>query len=332
MPLNPDLHKVMVIGSGPIVIGQAAEFDYAGSQACRALKDAGLEVVLVNPNPATIMTDQSSADHIYIEPLTLETLRRIILKEKPDSLLSTLGGQTGLTLSMQLAKEGFLEQHGVKLLGAKCETIDKAEDRQQFKDTMLAIRQPVIPSEVVETVEDALAFAQTIGYPVIVRPAYTLGGSGGGICQDEKELRKSPRTVCVCRRLRRFWSRSAFPAGRKSNSRSCATSSGNVIAVCSMENIDPVGVHTGDSIVVAPALTLADKEYQMLRRAALDIITALEVEGGCNCQFALNPDSVRLCRHRGQPARQPFLRPCLQGDGLPDCQVRRADRHRLYAG
>ena len=188
MPLNPDLHKVMIIGSGPIVIGQAAEFDYAGSQACRALKDAGLEVVLVNPNPATIMTDHSSADHIYIEPLTLETLRRIILKEKPDSLLSTLGGQSGLTLSMQLAKEGFLEQHGVKLLGAKCETIEKAEDRQQFKDTMLSIHQPVIPSEVVETVEDALAFAQTIGYPVIVRPAYTLGGSGGGICQDEKEL------------------------------------------------------------------------------------------------------------------------------------------------
>ena len=188
MPLNPVLHKVMIIGSGPIVIGQAAEFDYAGSQACRALKDAGLEVVLVNPNPATIMTDHSSADHIYIEPLTLETLRRIILKEKPDSLLSTLGGQSGLTLSMQLAKEGFLEQHGVKLLGAKCETIEKAEDRQQFKDTMLAIHQPVIPSEVVETVEDALAFAQTIGYPVIVRPAYTLGGSGGGICQDEKEL------------------------------------------------------------------------------------------------------------------------------------------------
>ena len=171
MPLNPDLHKVMIIGSGPIVIGQAAEFDYAGSQACRALKDAGLEVVLVNPNPATIMTDHSSADHIYIEPLTLETLRRIILKEKPDSLLSTLGGQSGLTLSMQLAKEGFLEQHGVKLLGAKCETIEKAEDRQQFKDTMLSIHQPVIPSEVVETVEDALAFAKTIGYPVIVRPA-----------------------------------------------------------------------------------------------------------------------------------------------------------------
>ena len=291
MPLNPDLHKVMIIGSGPIVIGQAAEFDYAGSQACRALKDAGLEVVLVNPNPATIMTDHSSADHIYIEPLTLETLRRIILKEKPDSLLSTLGGQSGLTLSMQLAKEGFLEQHGVKLLGAKCETIEKAEDRQQFKDTMLSIHQPVIPSEVVETVEDALAFAQTIGYPVIVRPAYTLGGSGGGICQDEKELaeiaenglRLSPITQILVEKCISGWKEIEFEVMRDKL--------GNVIAVCSMENIDPVGVHTGDSIVVAPALTLADKEYQMLRRAALDIITALEVEGGCNCQFALNPDT-----------------------------------------
>ena len=316
MPLNPDLHKVMIIGSGPIVIGQAAEFDYAGSQACRALKDAGLEVVLVNPNPATIMTDHSSADHIYIEPLTLETLRRIILKEKPDSLLSTLGGQSGLTLSMQLAKEGFLEQHGVKLLGAKCETIEKAEDRQQFKDTMLSIHQPVIPSEVVETVEDALAFAKTIGYPVIVRPAYTLGGSGGGICQDEKELaeiaenglRLSPITQILVEKCISGWKEIEFEVMRDKL--------GNVIAVCSMENIDPVGVHTGDSIVVAPALTLADKEYQMLRRAALDIITALEVEGGCNCQFALNPDTLRLCRHRGQPARQPFLRPCVEGDGL----------------
>ena len=220
MPLNPDLHKVMIIGSGPIVIGQAAEFDYAGSQACRALKDAGLEVVLVNPNPATIMTDHSSADHIYIEPLTLETLRRIILKEKPDSLLSTLGGQSGLTLSMQLAKEGFLEQHGVKLLGAKCETIEKAEDRQQFKDTMLSIHQPVIPSEVVETVEDALAFAKTIGYPVIVRAVRAAASA-----KTKRNWRKSLRMVCACRRLRRFWSRSAFPAGRKSNSRSCATSS-----------------------------------------------------------------------------------------------------------
>lgn len=291
MPLNPELHRVMIIGSGPIVIGQAAEFDYAGSQACRALKDAGLEVVLVNPNPATIMTDHASADKIYIEPLTLETLRRIILKEKPDSLLSTLGGQSGLTLSMQLAKEGFLDQHGVKLLGAKCETIEKAEDRLKFKETMQSIHQPVIPSEVVETVPDAVTFAEKIGYPVIVRPAYTLGGSGGGICQNRAELeeiaenglRLSPITQILVEKCISGWKEIEFEVMRDSL--------GNVVAVCSMENIDPVGVHTGDSIVVAPALTLADKEYQMLRRAALDIITALEVEGGCNCQFALNPDS-----------------------------------------
>ena len=291
MPLNPQLHRVLIIGSGPIVIGQAAEFDYAGSQACRALKQAGLEVILVNPNPATIMTDRASADKIYIEPLTLETIRRIIMKEKPDSLLSTLGGQNGLTLSMQLAKEGFLDAHGVKLLGATCETIEKAEDRLKFKETMESIGQPCIPSEVVENVLDALAFAEKIGYPVIVRPAYTLGGSGGGICQNREELeeiaenglRLSPITQILVERCISGWKEIEFEVMRDSL--------GNVVAVCSMENIDPVGVHTGDSIVVAPALTLADREYQMLRRAALDIITALKVEGGCNCQFALNPDS-----------------------------------------
>ena len=291
MPLNPALKKVMIIGSGPIVIGQAAEFDYAGSQACKALKAAGLEVVLVNPNPATIMTDHSSADKIYIEPLTLDTLRRIILKEKPDSLLSTLGGQNGLTLSMQLAKEGFLEQHGVKLLGAKCETIEKAEDRLLFKETMESIHQPCVPSEVVENVPDALEFAEKIGYPVIVRPAYTLGGSGGGICQNvaelkeiaENGLRLSPITQILVEKCISGWKEIEFEVVRDSK--------GNCVAVCSMENIDPVGVHTGDSIVVAPALTLANKEYQMLRRAALDIVNALEVEGGCNCQFALNPNS-----------------------------------------
>ena len=241
------------------------------------------------------MTDHSSADHIYIEPLTLETLRRIILKEKPDSLLSTLGGQSGLTLSMQLAKEGFLEQHGVKLLGAKCETIEKAEDRQQFKDTMLAIHQPVIPSEVVETVEDALAFAKTIGYPVIVRPAYTLGGSGGGICQDEKELaeiaenglRLSPITQILVEKCISGWKEIEYEVMRDAN--------GNCITVCNMENIDPVGVHTGDSIVVAPSQTLGDKEYQMLRTSALNIINELQITGGCNVQYALNPDSFEYC-------------------------------------
>ena len=291
MPLNPLLKKVMIIGSGPIVIGQAAEFDYAGSQACKALKAAGLEVVLVNPNPATIMTDHTSADQIYIEPLTLETLRRIIIKEKPDSLLSTLGGQSGLTLSMQLAKEGFLDQHGVKLLGAKCETIEKAEDRLLFKQTMESIGQPCIPSDVVETLEDALALADKIGYPVIVRPAFTMGGEGGGICQTREELeviaeaglRLSPITQILVEKCISGWKEIEFEVMRDAK--------GNVIAVCSMENIDPVGVHTGDSIVVAPAMTLSSAEYQMLRRAALDMVSALEVEGGCNCQFALNPDS-----------------------------------------
>ncbi len=291
MPLNPSLKKVMIIGSGPIVIGQAAEFDYAGSQACKALKAAGLEVVLVNPNPATIMTDHSSADQIYIEPLTLETLRRIIIKEKPDSLLSTLGGQSGLTLSMQLAKEGFLDQHGVKLLGAKCETIEKAEDRLLFKQTMESISQPCIPSDVVETLPDALELAEKIGYPVIVRPAFTMGGEGGGICKNREELeviaeaglRLSPINQILVEKCISGWKEIEFEVMRDAK--------GNVIAVCSMENIDPVGVHTGDSIVVAPALTLSNTEYQMLRRAALDMVSALEVEGGCNCQFALNPDS-----------------------------------------
>ena len=291
MPLNQKLKKVLVIGSGPIVIGQAAEFDYAGTQACRALKEEGLEVVLVNSNPATIMTDKAMADEIYLEPLTTDMIKRIIEKEKPDSLLSTLGGQTGLTLSMQLAKEGFLESHGVTLLGAKPETIDKAEDRQMFKDTMISIGQPVIPSTVVENVEDAMAFAQEIGYPVIVRPAFTLGGSGGGIAATPEELheialgglRQSPITQILVERCISGWKEIEFEVIRDSRS--------NTITGCSMENLDPVGVHTGDSIVIAPAVTLSDKEYQMLRTAACSIVNALGVEGGCNCQFALNPDS-----------------------------------------
>ena len=291
MPLRTDIKKVLVIGSGPIVIGQAAEFDYAGTQACRALKEEGLEVVLVNSNPATIMTDKAMADKIYIEPLNLDIVKRIIEIEKPDSILSTLGGQTGLTLSMQLAKEGFLESHGVKLLGANPETIDKAEDRQIFKDTMLSIGEPCIPSKVVETVEDALCYAEEIFYPVIVRPAFTLGGSGGGIAHNPEELheiaenglRLSPITQVLIEKNISGWKEIEFEVIRDSHA--------NIITVCSMENFDPVGVHTGDSIVVAPAVTLSDKEYQMLRSAALNIVQALEVEGGCNCQFALHPDS-----------------------------------------
>ena len=291
MPLKKDIKRVMVIGSGPIVIGQAAEFDYAGTQACRALKEEGLEVILVNSNPATIMTDNAMADKIYIEPLTLDVVKRIIIKEKPDSLLSTLGGQTGLTLSMQLAKEGFLEKHGVQLLGAKPETIDKAEDRQLFKDTMVSINQPVIPSLVVNDVESAVKFTNEIGYPVIIRPAFTLGGTGGGIVNNEEELREitsnglelSPITQVLVEKCISGWKEIEFEVMRDSM--------GNVITICSMENFDPVGVHTGDSIVIAPAVTLSDKEYQMLRSAALDIISALKVEGGCNCQFALDPET-----------------------------------------
>jgi carbamoyl-phosphate synthase large subunit len=291
MPLNRKIRKVLVIGSGPIVIGQAAEFDYAGTQACRALKEEGLEVVLVNSNPATIMTDKAMADRIYIEPLTLETVKRIILKERPDSILSTLGGQTGLTLSRQLAREGFLEKHGVRLLGANPETIDKAEDRQMFKETMISIGEPVIPSLVVNEVSSALDFAREISYPVIVRPAFTLGGTGGGIANNEEELRKitagglrlSPINQVLIEKCVSGWKEIEFEVMRDR--------AGNVITVCSMENFDPVGVHTGDSIVIAPAVTLADKEYQMLRSAALNIISALGVEGGCNCQFALNPNS-----------------------------------------
>ena len=292
MPLRSDIKKVLMIGSGPIVIGQAAEFDYAGSQACRVLKQEGLEVVLVNSNPATIMTDKNMADKIYIEPLTLDCIKRIIEIEKPDSILSTLGGQTGLTLSMQLAEEGFLESHNVKLLGADPLTIHKAEDRQAFKDTMEEIGEPCIPSKVVETLDDAMDFANNeIGYPVIVRPAFTLGGTGGGIANDADELheiainglRMSPIHQILVERCISGWKEIEFEVIRDAK--------GNVITVCSMENFDPVGVHTGDSIVIAPAVTLADREYQMLRTAALNIIQALKVEGGCNCQFALNPNS-----------------------------------------
>ncbi|MGD9559464.1 MAG: carbamoyl-phosphate synthase large subunit [Oscillospiraceae bacterium] len=291
MPLDKSIRRALVIGSGPIVIGQAAEFDYAGTQACQALKAEGIEVILVNSNPATIMTDQQMADHIYIEPLTLPMLKRVILKEKPDSLLASLGGQTGLTLAMQLAREGFLEKHNVRLLGAMPDTIDKAEDRQMFKDAMAEIDMPVIPSHVTENVPEALAFAAEIGYPVIVRPAFTLGGTGGGMAEDEAALREiatrgiamSPIGQILVEQCVAGWKEIEFEVMRDS--------AGNCITICSMENVDPVGVHTGDSIVVAPALTLADKEYQMLRSAALKIINHLGIQGGCNCQFALKTDS-----------------------------------------
>ncbi len=291
MPKNKDIKKVLVIGSGPIVIGQAAEFDYAGTQACRSLKEEGIEVVLVNSNPATIMTDKDIADEVYIEPLTAKVLEQIILKEKPDSVLPTLGGQAGLNLGMELAESGFLEKHGVKLIGTTAETIFKAEDRQAFKDTMEKIGEPCAPSLVVHDVQSGIEFTNTIGYPVVLRPAYTLGGSGGGIAHNETELvdiltnglRLSRVGEVLVERCIAGWKEIEYEVMRDAN--------GNCITVCNMENIDPVGVHTGDSIVVAPSQTLGDKEYQMLRTSALNIISELNITGGCNVQYALNPDS-----------------------------------------
>ncbi len=293
MPIDKTIKKVLVIGSGPIVIGQAAEFDYAGAQACRVLREAGLEVVLVNSNPATIMTDSMLADEIYLEPLTKKTVERIVVKEKPDSLLATLGGQTGLTLAMQLSKDGFLRSHGVRLLGTDEHAIETAEDRELFKEAMLRIGQPCIPSGIALTLEEAKKHALEIGFPVIIRPAFTLGGSGGGVANDMDSfcviaangLAQSPITQILVEKYIYGWKEIEFEVMRDK--------SGSSVAVCSMENFDPVGVHTGDSIVAAPALTLADKELQMLRKAALDIIGALGIEGGCNVQFALDPDSFR---------------------------------------
>ena len=295
MPKRSDIKKVLVIGSGPIVIGQAAEFDYAGTQACRSLKEEGVEVCLVNSNPATIMTDKQIADQVYIEPLTVDVLKQIILKEKPDSVLPTLGGQAGLNLGMELAESGFLEENGVKLIGTTAETIFRAEDRQAFKDTMEKIGEPCAASLVVNTVEDGIKFTNTIGYPVVLRPAFTLGGSGGGIAHNEEELveilsnglRLSRVGEVLVERCITGWKEIEYEVMRDAN--------GNCITVCNMENIDPVGVHTGDSIVVAPSQTLGDKEYQMLRTSALNIISELNITGGCNVQYALNPDSFEYC-------------------------------------
>ncbi|HEX2945767.1 MAG TPA: carbamoyl-phosphate synthase large subunit [Clostridia bacterium] len=291
MPRRNDVRKVMVIGSGPIIIGQAAEFDYAGTQACQALREEGVEVVLVNSNPATIMTDTNIADKVYIEPLNAETAKKIILKEKPDSLLPTLGGQTGLNLAMELAESGFLEEQGVKLLGTATEAIKMAEDRQAFKDTMESISEPCIESKVVTTVEDALTFAEEIGYPVIVRPAYTLGGTGGGIASDREQLNEIATNGLRLSRVGQALIEKCIAGWKEIEYEVMRDGKGNVITVCNMENIDPVGVHTGDSIVVAPSQTLSDKEYQMLRTASLKIISALGIQGGCNVQFALHPTS-----------------------------------------
>ena len=291
MPKYTDIKKVLVLGSGPIVIGQAAEFDYAGTQACRALKEEGLEVVLINSNPATIMTDKDIADHVYIEPMNLPSITQVIEKERPDALLPNMGGQTGLNLAMALYENGTLEKYGVRLLGTSPASIHKAEDRQGFKDCMESIGQPCVTSKVVNTVEDAVSFTNEIGYPVIVRPAYTLGGTGGGIAYDEVSLREICDRGLNLSRVHEVLIERCIAGWKEIEFEVMRDSAGNVITICSMENIDPVGVHTGDSIVVAPTQTLANREFQMLRSAALDIISALEIEGGCNVQFALNPDS-----------------------------------------
>ncbi|MBR5363305.1 MAG: carbamoyl-phosphate synthase large subunit [Oscillospiraceae bacterium] len=332
MPLNRDIHKVLVIGSGPIVIGQAAEFDYSGTQACRALKEDGIEVVLVNSNPATIMTDSQIADKIYMEPLKTEVIKRICLKEKPDSILSGLGGQTGLNLCAELAESGFLAKHGIRLLGANPETIARAEDRKLFKETMDSIGQPCIPSGIAEDMDTARQIAAEIGYPVIIRPAFTLGGTGGGIADTPEEfdniaengLRLSPIHQILVERCIAGWKEIEFEIVRDAD--------GNKITVCSMENFDPVGIHTGDSIVIAPAVTLSDKEYQMLRTAALKIAEVLKIEGGCNCQFALNPDSFEYAVIEVNPrvSRSSALASKATGYPIAKVAAKIAVGYRLY--
>ena len=329
MPLNRDIHKVLVIGSGPIVIGQAAEFDYSGTQACRALKEDGIEVVLVNSNPATIMTDSAMADKIYMEPLKTEVIKRICLKEKPDSILSGLGGQTGLNLCAALAESGFLAKNGIRLLGADPETIAKAEDRKLFKETMDSIGQPCIPSGIAEDMDTARQIAAEIGYPVIIRPAFTLGGTGGGIAEEfdniaENGLRLSPIHQILVERCIAGWKEIEFEIIRDAD--------GNKLTVCSMENFDPVGIHTGDSIVIAPAVTLSDKEYQMLRTAALNIAEVLKIEGGCNCQFALNPDSFEYAVIEVNPrvSRSSALASKATGYPIAKVAAKIAVGYRLY--
>lgn len=293
MPLNRNIKKVLVIGSGPIVIGQAAEFDYSGTQACMAIKEEGIEVVLVNSNPATIMTDKEVADKVYIEPLTVEVLERIIEKERPDSLLAGMGGQTGLNLAVELYEKGILQKYNVNVIGTKIEAIKRGEDRELFRELMKKINQPIIESEIVTNLEEGIKFAKEIGYPVIIRPAYTLGGTGGGIAEDEEELKRILDTGLKLSSIGQVLIEKSVKGWKEIEYEVIRDSQGNCITVCNMENIDPVGVHTGDSIVVAPSQTLSDKEYQMLRTASIDIISSVGIEGGCNVQFALNPNSFQ---------------------------------------
>src|SRR5579875_1337787 len=291
MPKRTDIHKIMVIGSGPIVIGQAAEFDYAGTQACQALKEEGYEVVLVNSNPATIMTDQNMADRVYIEPITLDFVAQIIRKERPDGLLATLGGQTGLNMAVQLANSGILEQEGVQLLGSPLSAIEKAEDRELFRQLMKEIGQPVPQSAIVRNEQEANAFAEEVGFPIIIRPAYTLGGTGGGIANNWREYQEIVERGLTLSPIHQVLVEQSIAGYKEIEYEVMRDAAGTAIVVCNMENFDPVGVHTGDSIVVAPSQTLSDEDYQMLRNASLDIIHALGIEGGCNVQLALDPNS-----------------------------------------
>ncbi len=295
MPKNNSLNKILVIGSGPIIIGQAAEFDYAGTQACKALKEEGLEVILVNSNPATIMTDDNIADRVYIQPLTVNALSYIIEKEKPDGLLPTMGGQTGLNLAMELEESGILDKYNVKLLGTSLDTIKKAEDRECFKKLMQDIGEPIPPSTIVDNIEDGINFAEKIGYPIIVRPAYTLGGTGGGIASDQNELKEILHTGLLHSRINQVLLEKSVAGWKEIEYEVMRDSNDTCIVICNMENIDPIGIHTGDSIVVAPSQTLRDEEYHMLRSSAIKIIRALKIEGGCNVQFGLNPESLEYC-------------------------------------
>ena len=325
MPKIQDIKKVLVIGSGPIIIGQAAEFDYAGTQACRSLKEEGIEVVLLNSNPATIMTDKDIADKVYIEPLTVEVVEQLIIKEKPDSVLPTLGGQAGLNLAMELEERGFLKEQNVRLIGTTSETIKKAEDRQEFKDTMEKIGEPVAASLVVKTVEDGIAFTKTIGYPVVLRPAYTLGGSGGGIAYDEAQLVEILENGLRLSRVGEVLVERCIAGWKEIEYEVMRDGAGNCITVCNMENIDPVGVHTGDSIVVAPSQTLGDKEYQMLRTSALNIITELGITGGCNVQYALNPDSFEYYFEIEEEVEDGEIFPFMLQSLCGECGKTRAD-------
>ena len=321
MPRNPEIKKVLVIGSGPIVIGQAAEFDYAGTQACRSLKEEGMEVVLVNSNPATIMTDGDIADRVYIEPLTVKVLEQIIEKEKPDSVLPTLGGQAGLNLGMELEESGFLAAHNVRLIGTTAQTIKKAEDRLEFKKTMEKCGEPCAPSLVVENIQDGVDFAAKIGYPVVLRPAYTLGGSGGGIAHNQVQLEEILENGLRLSRVGQVLVERCIAGWKEIEYEAMRDSAGNCITICSMENIDPVGVHTGDSIVVAPSQTLGDKEYQMLRSAALNIVNELKITGGCNVQFALHPDSFEYCVIEVNPRVSRSSALASKATGYPIAQV-----------